>query len=250
MDIKGKVAVVTGATGGLGWRICLKLAEKGARICMVYSRSQEKAEQNLAELEKTGTEAIITQADVTTQEGCASMLKAAADAFGGVDILILDAAYNESIPFTDLETMTPEKWEYILQFNLTSPFVAARQAAAYMKKRGGGRIVTISSVGGNIPSSSSIAYSVSKAGLQHLSRCLAVALAPDNILVNDVAPGLMEGTRMTGKLTDEIRDANIKLSVLKRAAGKDDVAAAVLMFVENDSITGQSLVVDSGRVFK
>ncbi len=250
MDIKDKVAVVTGATGGLGWRICRRLAEEGAKLCMVYGRSKEKAEGYLAEIKAMGAEAIITQADVTSEEGTASMLKAAADAFGGIDILVLDAAYNEAIAFSDLETLTPEKFEYILHFNLLSPYVAARQAASYMKKRGGGRIVTISSIGGNIPNSSSIAYSVSKAGLQHLSRCLAVGLAPDNILVNDVAPGLMEGTRMTGNLTDSHRKSSVDLSVLKRAADKDDVTDAVVMFVKNDSITGQSLIVDAGRVFK
>ena len=249
MDLKNKVAVVTGATGGLGWRICRVLAGEGAKICMVYGRSKERALDYCQQLKDMGAKAMIVQADITTEEGSASMFKAASDEFGGIDILVLDAAYNESIPFRDLDALTPEKWNYILQYNLTSPFVAARQVAPYMKKRGGGRIVTVSSIGGNIPASSSIAYSVSKSGLQHLTRCLAVALAPE-ILVNDVAPGLMDGTRMTGNLTVDLLQSSIDLTLLKCPADKDDVANAALMFIKSDTITGQSLVVDSGRVFK
>ncbi len=104
---------------------------------------------------------------------------------------------------------------------------------------------------GNLPASSSIAYSVSKAGLQHLSRCLAVALAPD-ILVNDVAPGLMEGTRMTSKLSEEHFNRSKNSFARQRPTTKEAgaVAAAVVMFTKTDSITGQSLVIDSGRCFK
>jgi len=249
MDIKGKVAVVTGSTGGLGWTICQALASQGVKLCMVYGQSKTKAEAQLAELIAAGGEAVILQADITSQESVEAMYSAAKKAFGGIDILVLDAAYNESIPFQDLDTLDQEKWSKIINFNLTAQYLAVRSAVPYLKEREGGRIVTISSVGGNLPASSSIAYSVSKAGLQHLSRCLAVALAPE-ILVNDVAPGLMDGTIMTSKLKPEHYQRSMNTSALKRAATKEDVADAVLMFVKTDSITGQSLVIDSGRCFK
>ena len=249
MNIKGKVAVVTGATGGLGWRICLALAEEGARICMVYGRSKEKAEKQLQELEAIGCEAIAVQADVTSEPGMDTMYAAAEEAFGGIDILVLDAAYNESIPFQDLDALNGEKWDYILDYNLKSPYLAVRKVAPLMKKRGGGRIVTISSIAGIYPSGSSIAYAVSKAALIHLTKCLAVALAP-HILVNDVAPGYMEGTRMSGRLADEQIRNSLAGAVLKRAADKDDVANAVVLFIRSDTITGQNLAVDAGRVFK
>lgn len=249
MDIKGKVAVVTGATGGLGWTICQALAAQDVKLCMVYGRSKEKAETQLAELKSAGCEAIITPADISCQEGIDAMYQAAQAAFGGFDILVLDAAYNEAVPFSDLETLDHEKWSKILNFNLTAPYLAVRSAVPYLKKRETGRIVTVSSVGGNLPASSSIAYSVSKAGLQHLSRCLAVALAPQ-ILVNDVAPGLMDGTLMTSKLRSEQYERSLQSSALKRPATKEDVADAVVMLVKTDSMTGQSLVIDSGRCFK
>ncbi|MFA6505270.1 MAG: SDR family NAD(P)-dependent oxidoreductase [Treponemataceae bacterium] len=249
MDIKGKTAVVTGATGGLGWRICLALAKEGARLCLVYGRSKEKAEDHVKELASLGCEAVAVSADVTKEEGIDRMFAAAVTAFGGIDILVLDAAYNETIPFRDLETLDADKWSFIVDYNLKAPYLAARKVAPFMKKRGGGRIVTISSVAGAQPMGSSIAYAVSKAGVTHLAKCLAVALAPE-ILVNDVAPGLMEGTGMTGKLSEEQIKNSLSVSLLKRAADKDDVADAVAMFIRSDSITGQSLVVDAGRVFK
>lgn len=248
MDIKGKVAVVTGATGGLGFRICLALAKERVKLCLVYFRSKEKADDNLRKLEELGCEAVTVQADIRTEDGIDSMINFTVKKFGGLDILILDAAYNEYIPFQDLNYLDADKWEFILNYNLTAPYLAARKAAPYMKKRGGGRIVTISSIAGFHPSGSSIAYAVSKAGLIHLTRCLAVALAP-NILVNDVAPGLMEGTRMTGNLTEEHIKKALSSAVLKKATEKDDVAEAVVLFTKTDSITGQSLIVDAGRVF-
>ncbi len=249
MDIKGKVAVVTGATGGLGWTICKSLAKQGVKLCMVYGTSQQKAESQLAELTAAGCEALIIQADIRSESSVRAMYETAATAFGGIDILVLDAAYNEAIPFPDLDALDHEKWSKIIDFNLTAQYLAVRSAVPYIKLRGGGRIVTVSSVGGNLPASSSIAYSVSKAGLQHLSRCLAVALAPD-ILVNDVAPGLMEGTLMTSKLRPEHYQRSMDSAALKRAATKEDVAEAVLMFIKTDSVTGQSLVIDAGRCFK
>ncbi|MDD4362955.1 MAG: SDR family NAD(P)-dependent oxidoreductase [Atribacterota bacterium] len=248
MDIKGKVAVVTGATGGLGSRICLALAKEKVNICLVYAKSKEKAEHNLQEIKNYGVNAAAVQADITTEDGIEKMFSFADDIFGGFDILILDAAYNESIPFQDLDTLDADKWRFILNYNLTSPYLAARKAAPYMRKRGGGRIVTISSVAGFRPSGSSMAYSVSKAGLIHLTKCLAVALAPD-ILVNDIAPGLMEGTRMTDNLTREHVARSLNSAVLKKAADKDDVADAVLLFTKTDSITGQTLLVDAGSFF-
>ena len=148
MDIKDKVAVVTGATGGLGWRVCLALAQKGAKLCMVYAKSKKKAEENVSYLASIGVESIAVQSDITNEAGIDKIFNEAVKEFGGVDILVLDAAYNEWIDFKDLETLDAEKWNYIMNFNLTAPYLAARKAAPLMKKRGGGRIVTVSSIGG------------------------------------------------------------------------------------------------------
>ncbi|MDR1932907.1 MAG: SDR family oxidoreductase [Spirochaetales bacterium] len=248
MNLEGKVVVVTGGTGGLGWRICRKLAGSKMKVVLVYINSKEKAENYVLELEKAGAEAVALQADVTTEAGITKMMNAAISRFNGIDALVLDAAFNQFVGFADLEALTPELWEKIMACNLTAPYLAARLIGPEMKRRGGGRIVTISSIAGLSPSGSSIAYAVSKAGLIHLTHCLAVALAP-SVLVNGVAPGLMDGTRMTENLTPAYAEKARNAALIKKTVERDDVADAVRLFIETDSITGQNLVVDGGRFF-
>jgi 3-oxoacyl-[acyl-carrier protein] reductase len=168
--------------------------------------------------------------------------------FGRVDILVNDAAYNKWIPFRQLTDLSLEDWNRILTTNLTGPFICSKTVAPIMKRQGGGRIVNVSSIAGFGPTGSSIAYAVSKAGLNHLTRCMAVALAPE-ILVNGVAPGFMEGTRMSENLAPDYRERATQGALLQRATDKDDVAALVVECCRTDSITGQTLVVDAGRVF-
>ena len=117
-----------------------------------------------------------------------------------------------------------------------------------MQRQGGGRVVNISSVAGMAPSGSSIPYAVAKAGLNHLTRCMAVGLAPE-ILVNCIAAGFLEGTRATANLSLEFQEAARTGALLRRAADKDDVADQVVSFCRTDSVTGQTLVIDSGRLF-
>ena len=125
---------------------------------------------------------------------------------------------------------------------------AIKAVAPVMKKQGRGRIVNISSIAGLYPGGSSIAYAVSKAGLIHLTRCMAVALAPE-VLVNCVAPGLLEGTRATANLLKSQIDASAAGALLKRAADKDDVAEQVVTMCRTETMTGQTIAIDSGRVF-
>ena len=168
--------------------------------------------------------------------------------FGKLDILVNNAAANRWVPYPDLDALTPELWGELLNRNLTGPFLLSRAAAPLLKRDGGGRIVNISSVAGLSPTGSSIAYAVSKAGLNHLTRCLAVALAPD-VLVNAVAPGLMEGTRMTEALDPAYVERSKAGAALKRATSRDDVADQVVTFCRTDSTTGQTVVVDAGRFY-
>jgi 3-oxoacyl-[acyl-carrier protein] reductase len=168
--------------------------------------------------------------------------------FGRLDILVNDAAYNKSIPFADLDNLTLDVWEKIMDVNLTGPLRLIKAAAPVMKAQGRGRIVNISSVSGIGPTGSSIAYAVSKAGLIHLTRCMAVALAPET-LVNCVAPGLLEGTRATANLRPEQVERAASGSLLKKAADKDDCAAMVVTMCRSETMTGQTIVIDAGRLF-
>jgi NAD(P)-dependent dehydrogenase (short-subunit alcohol dehydrogenase family) len=164
------------------------------------------------------------------------------------DVLVNNAAWNIGILFTDLEALTADIWDRMYATNLRGPFLLARAAARIMRVRGEGRIVNIASIGGLYPASSSIAYSATKAGLIHLTRRLAVALNP-SVLVNCVAPGLIEGTRIAGRLPDAVRASALERAVLRRGTSAADVAEQVVTFCSTDSTTGQVLAVDAGYVF-
>jgi 3-oxoacyl-[acyl-carrier protein] reductase len=248
MDLRGAVSLVTGGNGGLGRRICHSLAAAGSHVAVVCRSSGEDAEIVAAELRKNDVQAEVFLADVTVREQIIDLYERVLASFGRIDVLVNNAAYNEAVPFQDLDGLTPELWEKILHANTTGPFLCMREIAPIMKRQGNGRIVNISSVAGFTPTGSSIAYAVSKSGLNHLTRCFAVALAPE-VLVNCVAPGLMEGTRMTTRLREEQVRAALTGAALKRAADRDDVADQVVTFARTDSTTGQTLVIDAGRFY-
>ncbi len=249
MDLKGTVAVVTGGNGGLGQRICHALAKEGAHIAVIYAQSRDEAEavaRGLASRHQINAAAFAC--DVADEAAVQRLIGDVTVRFGRLDVLVNDAAYNKSIPFTDLDNLTLEVWNKIIAVNLTGPMSLIKAVAPVMKARGRGRIVNIASVAGLGPTGSSIAYSVSKAGLIHLTRCMAVALAPET-LVNCVAPGLLEGTRATSNLRREQIERSTFGSLLKRAADKDDCADMVVAMCRTETMTGQTVVIDSGRLF-
>ena len=249
MDMKGVVALVTGGNGGLGQRICHALAQEGAHIAIMYARSREQAESVAGELaSKYQIKAQAFACDITDGAAINRLVGEVTQAFGRLDILVNDAAYNLAIPFANLDDLTLEAWEKIMTTNLTGPMLLTKAVAPVMKAQGRGRIVNIASVAGLYPTGSSIAYAVSKAGLIHLTRCMAVALAPET-LVNCVAPGLLEGTRATSNLRAEQIQNSAATSLLKKPADKDDCADMVVTMCRTDTMTGQTVVIDSGRYF-
>jgi 3-oxoacyl-[acyl-carrier protein] reductase len=249
MDLKGAVALVTGGNGGLGQRICHALAEEGAHLAVMYAKSRDQAEGVARELaSRHQINARAFACDITDAAAVDRLVREVTQAFGRLDILINDAAYNVSIPFGNLDGLTGEAWSKIMAVNLTGPMSLTKAVAPVMKAQGRGRIVNIASVAGLSPTGSSIAYAVSKAGLIHLTRCMAVALAPET-LVNCVAPGLLEGTRATANLRPEQVERSASGSLLKKAADKDDCADMVVAMCRTETMTGQTVVIDSGRVF-
>lgn len=248
MELKNSVAVVTGGNGGLGQRICHALASAGVNIAVVYARSAEQAEGVARDLQRHQVNAAAFACDVTDATQIRRLTDDVLARFGRLDILINDAAYNKAIAFQDLDAMTMEEWSKILDINLTGPMRLIKAVAPIMQRQGQGRIVNISSVAGLGPQGSSIAYAVSKAGLIHLTRCMAVALAPQ-VLVNCVAPGLLEGTRATANLTAAQIERSSSSALLKKAADKDDVADQVVTMCRTNTMTGQTVVIDAGRVF-
>lgn len=249
MDLKDSVALVTGGNGGLGQRICHALAREGAHVALMYAQSRDQAEAVARDIAaEHGVKAAAFACDITDGAAVARLVAEVTGAFGRLDILVNDAAYNKAIPFPDLDGLTEEVWEKIMAVNLTGPMRLTKAVAPVMKAQGRGRIVNIASVAGLGPTGSSIAYAVSKAGLIHLTRCMAVALAPE-VLVNCVAPGLLEGTRATANLRREQVERAAATSLLGKPADKDDCADMVATMCRTGTMTGQTIVIDAGRVF-
>ena len=249
MELRGAVALVTGGNGGLGQRICHALAREGVHIAVMYAQSRDAAEGVARELASSyQVNAQAFACDITDGVAIDKLIGEVTGRFGRLDILVNDAAYNKSIRFRDLDGLTIEEWDKIMAVNLTGPMRLCKAVAPVMKAQGRGRVVNIASVAGLQPSGSSIAYSVAKAGLIHLTKCMAVAMAPET-LVNCVAPGLIEGTRATENLRPEMIAAATSHALLKKAADKDDCADMVVTMCRTETMTGQTTVIDAGRVF-
>ena len=245
MDLDGKIALVTGGSGDIGRAIAEALAAADVDVAISYVGHLEGATAVADAVRAAGRRSLAVQLDQRDPASIDAAVDTVVRTLGRVDILVNNAAWNIGIPFTDLDALTVDVWDRVLETNLRGPYLLARAFAPHLRAHGAGRIVNIASVGGLYPGSSSIAYSASKAGLIHLTRCLAVALAPE-ITVNCVAPGLVEGTRMAQRLPEEIVEWARGQAVLRRTGDARDIAAQTVAFCRAESITGQVLVVDGG----
>ncbi len=243
--LTGKVALVTGGSGDIGAAIAARLGAAGAHVVITYVGAEQAADQVISAIQGGGGQASKQQLDQRDPAAIETCIETLAKVHGRLDILVNNAAWNIGIPFPDLDALTPELWDRVLETNLRAPFLLARAAADLLKAHGCGHIVNISSAGGISPGSSSIAYSSSKAGLNHLTRCLAVAMAPE-VAVNCIAPGLVEDTRMANRLPDAVAEGARRQAVLGRVGQAVDIAEQVLTYVTSTSISGQTMVIDGG----
>ena len=248
MDLFERTAVITGATGGLGAEIARALASQGANIALTHLGHRDEGVALCREIESKGRKAFLIQLDQSDPASCEAAIDKTVKFLGRLDILVNNAAVNQPVPFQNLDKLAPEIWDRLLNTNLRGPFLLTRAAAPHMKREDQGRVINISGFPGLAPMGSSIALAVSKAGLIHLTRCLAVALAP-SITVNCVAPGLMEGTRMSSRVQPEAIAALKEKAALKQTTDPRDVARQVVLFCRAESITGPTQVIDSGIVF-
>ena len=244
-ELEGKVSLVTGGSGDIGSAIAKRLGQSGSTVVITYVGAEDLANQTVDEIKAQGGNASALRLDQRDPNEIEAIISQVSQDQGRLDILINNAAWNIGIPFPNLEELTAEIWDRVLETNLRAPFLLARAAASLLKADGGGHIVNISSAGGISPGSSSIAYSSSKAGLNHLTRCLAVAMSPD-VAVNCVAPGLVENTRMANRLPDAVSNAARKQAILGKVGQTEDIAEQVLTFVTSTSVTGQTIVIDGG----
>ncbi len=241
--LKGKVALVTGGGTGIGKATSLLFAGEGADVAVNFSRSRSDAEETVSEIRQLGSQAIAVCADISNDDAVRSMVGKVVTTLGRLDILVNNAATTTFVLPRDLEGMTEELWDKILDVNVKGTFFCSRAAIAAMRSHDGGHIVNVSSDSAFTGRGSSIAYTASKAAIINMTLALAISQAPE-IRVNAVAPGVVE-TRWIDKIRP-LADAARRKNPLRRLARPNDIAEAILGLVVNDFITGHTLVVNGG----
>ncbi|MGH7045399.1 MAG: SDR family NAD(P)-dependent oxidoreductase [Stellaceae bacterium] len=245
-DLSGRVAVVTGGNGGIGFGMARGLAAAGAKM-VVAARDPEKSAAAVAELEGIGAESSFIAVDIADEASCRAMVAAALDRFGRLDILVNNAGRSIRKP---AETYSAAEWQAVLDLNLTGAFICAQAAYPAMRRAGGGKIINIGSMFAIFGAAYAVPYAASKGGLLQMTKSLAAAWAPDNIQVNAVLPGWID-TALTRDARREV--AGLDERVLARTpAGRwgvpDDLAgiAVFLASSASDFVTGAAIPVDGG----
>ena len=246
-DKPRKVALVTGSATGIGRACALRFAENGFDVVVNYSRSEAEAQETLKLVEGCQVRGLLLQCDVGSDAAVRSMMQTIDREFGRLDVLVNNAGTTWFIDHKDLEEMTEEKWDRILQVNLKGPFFCIRAAVPLLRKSGGGAVVSVSSVAGLSGEGSSIAYAASKGALNTMTRSLARALGPE-IRVNAVCPGPVDTRWLRAVMTAEELDKRTAGYPMQRPALPEDIADAVIYLAAGTTLTtGQCLVVDGGR---
>ncbi len=250
MNIDGAVVIVTGSATGLGAAVAQRLASKGAKVVINYTKSESEARATVAACEKLGAETLLCRADVSDDDDCRRMVSEAAEKWGRVDGLVNNAAQSKIATHADLDALSADDFLSIFAVNVVGPFQMVRAVTPHMKRQGKGAIVNISSLSAMTGSGSSIAYAVSKGALNTMTLSLARALAPE-IRVNAVCPGVMQTRWWREGLGEERYTAFIEQyasrTPLKSAGTPEAVADPVVWLLEGaDHVTGETLLVDSG----
>ena len=241
-----KVAMITGATRGIGKQIALTLANEGYNIVLNYRTKNDELIQAKNEIESKNVKCLTVQGDVTNFEDCKQMIESAIKEFGKIDVLVNNAGITKDML---LARMKEEDFKQVIDVNLVGTFNMTKNVISYMMKARSGRIINISSVVGIAGNAGQTNYSASKAGIIGFTKSLAKEVASRNILVNAVAPGFIE-TNMTDVLKQEVKDEIAKNIPLKRMGTPKDVANVVKFLASEDSsyITGQVISVDGGMI--
>jgi len=251
MELQGRVALVTGGAGGIGGAVVRSLAKAGiSGVAINYRKSSKEAEDLAGDIERAGVRALAVQANVQSDEQVRAMIAKISEQFGRLDILVNNAGITHWVKVSDLEALTDEIWDDILDVNVKGAFRCAR-AAAKLLEVNQGMIVNISSISGVLSPStmSSLAYGTAKAALIHLTRGLAVAMAP-KVRVNCVAPAFTDTPWMSEHYGTNYQQVIAQASAgfpLQRIATPEEVAGAILgLITGGDFVTGQTLIVDGG----
>jgi 3-oxoacyl-[acyl-carrier protein] reductase len=244
MRLRGKSAIVTGGGRAIGREIVLRLAKEGARV-MVADIDEASAAKVADECRAAGGYAQSVKCDITVPAEVEAMAEAAVAAFGGLDILVNNASIGHARYLLD---MTPEEWDLVIRTDLTGAFLCAQAAARRMVQRGGGKIVNIASISGQRGGTGRAAYGAAKAGIELLTKVMAVELADKGINVNAVAPGPIDTPQSRATHNPETREAYLRMIPCHRYGEPGEIAAAVLFLASDEAswVHGHVLNVDGG----
>jgi 3-oxoacyl-[acyl-carrier protein] reductase len=246
MKLEGKVALVTGASRGIGREIALELASHGANVAVNYSGNEAKANEVVDLIKEMGQDAFSIQCDVSNSEDVNGMVKETINRFGKLDILVNNAGITRD---NLLMRMKDEEWDDVININLKGVFLTTKAVTRQMMKQRSGRIINIASIVGVSGNPGQANYVAAKAGVIGLTKTTAKELASRNITVNAIAPGFIT-TDMTDKLTEEVKAEMLKVIPLARFGEAKNIATVVSFLASEDSsyMTGQTLHVDGGMV--
>jgi len=249
MELRDKVAIVTGSSAGIGRAIALAFAREGAAVAVNYARNAAGAESTVKEIEDDGGSALAVQADVLKPEDVKNLVGRTVREFGRLDVMVNNAGVEHKMPF--LETPL-DVWEEVIAVNLTGPWLGCQEAARQLVAQGGpGRIINISSVHEDLPMPTNSPYCAAKGGLRMLTRTIAVEVAPHDITVNNIAPGAIE-TPMDAPLEEHPRQMEELLSEIPLGRmGKPEEVASLALYLASDAsayVTGSTFCVDGGMI--
>lgn len=242
--MKNQTAIVTGGGTGIGKAVSQELAGHGAAVVVNYSRSKVEAEVTVEEIRAAGGRAMAVQADVSVDAEVRAMVQVAEQTYGSVDLLVNNASITRHISMHDLEAVTDEAWNQLIDVNVKGMFYCARAAAPLMIRAGRGAIVNLGSIAGTTGQGSSLPYAVSKAAVHGLTLSLARALAP-HIRVNAIVPGAVDTRWWEGREEQMRRLAPATL--LATISTPTDIARAIRFALEQEAMTGQLITIDSGQ---
>ena len=239
-----RVAIVTGASRGIGREIAKSLAKQNIKVIANYNNSEEKAIELKKELEAEGIMIDIVKADVSKREEIKDLVKYAIENYGKIDILINNAGISEYKLFTD---ETDEDWNRVINTNLYSAFATSQEVIPNMIKNKNGCIINISSVWGMVGASMEVLYSVSKAGIDGLTKALAKELGPSNIRVNAIAPGIVDTDMCKNFTKEELEDIKEEIP-LERIGKVEDISKCINWLIDDNYTTGQIISINGGWI--